>query len=304
MLRFSSSLALPSKIITQFLYNYIKIYLYKNFYHTRTNIYKTLIDISQYNRYDVIRHQKNLGVISLEVKKILFEPIQTGSVAKIVMERIKEAMINKELCPGDRLPTETELCESMGVGKSSVREAIKMLDVLGVVETIQGNGTYISSAIPENSLNPLIYQLLIDYGNNANIFELRSMFEPAYTLLAMKNATQKDIDRLIEVNRKFKEKVSIGSQMADDDLEFHKVILEATHNPFVIRIGLVIMQLFRASIKDSMILIPKQAVYDHDEILQAFIRHNEKEVVDAITRSFQGWISMMHKKGESEIENV
>ena len=98
--------------------------------------------------------------------KEIFKPVRNKSLSKMVMESIKEVLIQKTLKPGDRLPTETELCESLGVGKSSVREAIKMLEVLGVVETHQGEGTYISEKIPENSLNPLVFQLLIDYGNH------------------------------------------------------------------------------------------------------------------------------------------
>ena len=64
--------------------------------------------------------------------KEIFKPVRNKSLSKMVMESIKEVLIQKTLKPGDRLPTETELCESLGVGKSSVREAIKMLEVLGI----------------------------------------------------------------------------------------------------------------------------------------------------------------------------
>ena len=97
--------------------------------------------------------------------KEIFKPVRNKSLSKMVMESIKEVLIQKTLKPGDRLPTETELCESLGVGKSSVREAIKMLEVLGVVETRQGEGTYIAKKIAETSVNPLVYQLLIDDGS-------------------------------------------------------------------------------------------------------------------------------------------
>ena len=228
--------------------------------------------------------------------KEIFKPVRNKSLSKMVMESIKEVLIQKTLKPGDRLPTETELCESLGVGKSSVREAIKMLEVLGVVETHQGEGTYISEKIPENSLNPLVFQLLIDYGNHADILELRRIFEPAYTKLAMENATEEDVQRLCLACERFESKISQGCQEAEDDLAFHYAILEATKNPFVIRIGKTILQLFQASIGESMRTIPLQALSDHRRILQAFIKKDEQELICAVENSFQGWASVMAKE--------
>ena len=233
----------------------------------------------------------------MDDKKNVFRPIKNGSLAKNVMVQIEEAMLNKELLPGDRLPTESELCRKVGVGKSSVREAIKMLEALGVIEIRQGDGTYIASSISEKSINPLVFQLLIDYGNNADIQELRSMFEPAYVLLAMEKATRDDLKKINRVHEKFKEKVSRGKQTADDDIAFHLAILEATHNAFIIRIGTTIMHLFQASITSSMQQIPDQAIKDHNEILHAFLRKDKKTLLKAIYKSFEGWLSMMDQSG-------
>jgi len=230
--------------------------------------------------------------------------IKNDSVAKTVMEQIEKALIDKTLVPGDRLPTENEMCASMGVGKSSIREAIKMLSILGVVETRQGDGTFISSSIGEHCVNPLVYQLLIDDGNNTDIAELRSMFEPAYTILALKKATPEDIKHIIHISESFKEKVRLQTQKAEDDLNFHRAILEATHNPLIIRIGLTIIQLFRASITNSMQQIPDRAVRDHDNILQAFLKKDEKALLNAVYKSFEGWLSMMDQGKESNTEKL
>ena len=67
-------------------------------------------------------------------------PVPKQSLSKMVVEKIKEGLISGALQPGDFLPSETELSESFGVGKSSVREAIKMLEALGVVEICNGIG--------------------------------------------------------------------------------------------------------------------------------------------------------------------
>ena len=226
----------------------------------------------------------------------VFKPIKNGSLAKTVMEQIEEAMLNKELSPGDRLPTESELCKRVGVGKSSVREAIKMLEALGVIEIRQGDGTYIASSISEKSINPLVFQLLIDYGNNADILELRSMFEPAYVLLAMEKASRTDINKIKKVHEEFREKVGRGIQTADDDIAFHLAILDATHNAFIIRIGTTIMHLFLASITSSMKNIPQRAVSDHENILNAFIAKDKEALLSAVKQSFEGWILNLNQK--------
>lgn len=223
-----------------------------------------------------------------------FKPIKNTNISKQVMERIKQALLNRSLKPGDRLPTEAELCESMGVGKSSVREAVKMLEVLGVVETHQGEGTYISERIPENSLNPLVFQLLIDYGGNADIMELRKIFEPAYTVLAMEKATDQDLQKLTELCNAFEQKISLGCQQAEDDLAFHYAVLQITRNPFVIRIGKTILQLFQASIGESMKMIPMRALEDHRAILKALAQRDENRVLEAVESSFTGWAFVMN----------
>ena len=239
----------------------------------------------------------------MEKKDNIVSYIKSDSVAKTVMEQIRKALINKKLLPGDKLPTETELCATMGVGKSSIREAIRMLNILGVVETKHGNGTYISSSISDNSVNHLEYQLIIEYKNNTDIVELRSMFEPAYMILAMKKATPEDIKRITGIHESFKEKVKAQTQKAEDDLNFHRAILEATHNPLIIRIGLTIMQLFYASISHSMQKIPRRAVKDHLNILHAFVKKDQESLLKAVYKSFEGWLSMMDQNGENTGEN-
>src|SRR5512135_1012484 len=74
---------------------------------------------------------------------VLSRPLEKGSVVRLVLERIREAMLNRELRRGDYMPSETELTRSLGVGKTSVREAIKMLEAMGIVEVRQGHGTII-----------------------------------------------------------------------------------------------------------------------------------------------------------------
>jgi GntR family transcriptional repressor for pyruvate dehydrogenase complex len=224
---------------------------------------------------------RNIGTLS--------RPLARGSVVKMVLERIREAIINRELKPGDYLPSEAELTSSLGVGKTSVREAIKMLEAMGVVEVRQGHGTFIREHASEDSIGPLIFQLILEQATPEGLLELRLIFEPAYTLLAMRKATEEDIKRIRECLELFEKKIREKTQMAEDDLEFHRLILTCVRNPFIERIGLTMHQLFKKSIEFSMVKIPDVALKDHKAIFEAFSKKDEAALRQAILKSYDGW---------------
>jgi GntR family transcriptional repressor for pyruvate dehydrogenase complex len=219
------------------------------------------------------------------------DKIKTQNISFHVLERIKNMILNENLRPGSRIPTETVLAERFGVGKSSIREAVKMLEVLGVLDTKHGDGTFIRNEPCAELINPLAYQLLVLERTPNEIIELRAAFEPTFTTMAMKSATEDDIRRIDGTIKNFINNIQLGIQTAEDDLGFHYAILESTHNPFIILIGRTILQLFSASIDRSMHTIPDIAVKDHKKIFEAFRARNEKELLSAIKESYKGWIS-------------
>jgi GntR family transcriptional repressor for pyruvate dehydrogenase complex len=225
----------------------------------------------------------------------LTEPIKSGSIVRAILKRIEEALINKELKPGDHLPSENEMAKTFGVGKTSVREAIKMLEAMGVVEVQHGNGSFIKQQADLDNINSLIFTLLLEQGTSKEIFELREMFEPAYTVMAMKKATPEDIENISNAINRLENAVKQGTQQADDDLAFHYAILESTHNPFVIRIGSTILQLFKASLGTTMKHMPEIAVTDHKRIFKAFCDKNENELRQAMNDSFNAWKNSLMK---------
>lgn len=227
----------------------------------------------------------------IKEKKIyaLKTPVKQGSVVLLVIERIKEALINRELKPGDYLPSESELTRSLGVGKTTVREAIKMLQAMGIVEVKRGQGTIICEHPEESVLDPLIFQLMLQNGEPKDITDLRMIFEPAYTIVAMERATEEDLESIRSAVERLENAVTQGKQRAEDDLAFHHAILQSTHNPFIIRIGETILQLFKVSISRSMRNIPEIALRDHKRIFDAFCEKDEQKLREAIIKSFDGW---------------
>jgi len=219
----------------------------------------------------------------------LSTPVGKDSVVLLVLERIKEALIHNELRPGDFLPSEDELTRNLGVGKSSVREAVKMLQAMGIVEVRRGQGTVIRENFGEDMLNPLVFRLIVENADISDLVDLRMMFEPAYSVRAMERATPEDIEAIEKTVRDFENVIARGVQTAQDDIAFHMAILASTHNPLVIRIGETILSLFEASISRSMREIPDTALADHKRILDAFKSRDAESLQAAIVKSFEGW---------------
>jgi len=219
----------------------------------------------------------------------LSTPLGKDSVVLKVISRIKEALINRDIRPGDYLPSEEELTRNLGVGKSSVREAVKMLQAMGVAEVRRGQGTVIREQPGEDILEPMIFQLILQEGDISDLIDLRMMFEPAYSLMAMKRADEADLQRIRETISHFEDVIAQGKQTAADDIAFHLEILRTTYNPYVIKIGETILELFRASISRSMREIPETALKDHKAIFDAFCARDEVRLQKAIVTSFEGW---------------
>ena len=112
--------------------------------------------------------------------------LNNESVVQRVINCLTDTMINKELRPGDKIPTELELSETLGVGRNSIREAIKILVYLGVLEIRRAEGTFVCEGFTESMIDPMIYGIILDKADSYdNLMELREMMEAGVVRLAM-----------------------------------------------------------------------------------------------------------------------
>lgn len=216
--------------------------------------------------------------------------IPKASLSKVVVEKIQGAMIAGELGPGDFLPSENELAARLGVGKSSVREAVKMLEALGVVEIIKGNGSRIRTSIDSGVLDPVVFQLILRSSADLDTFvEFRMMLETSSTLMAMEKAEPGDLDRLRAIYEKQKADLDKGANSAEDDVAFHQAVYAATHNPFIIHLGNMLVRLFRPSLEVSNREYPERVLADHKKIIRALEKRDADGVRKAIGSSLRSW---------------
>ena len=219
-----------------------------------------------------------------------------------VLGQIKQALIKGELKPGDRIPGVIELADKLGVGISSVREAIKMLESLGAVESRQGEGTFVCNTLKEGAANAFEIQLALLPQVADYLVEFREVYETAYTHLAMEHATSQDLSKVeaavIALEDKVKQKSPEALVESEDELGFHRTVLNCTHNPYIIKIGEVALDLFFDILQERLEPLPLiEAARDHRDIYEAVKRKDKEALEKVLKKCFTWWSSRFKNDG-------
>ena len=147
--------------------------------------------------------------------------------------KIKEMLLSGQLMPGDRLPPEKELSEELGLSRSSLREAVKALELIRVLDVRRGDGTYVTSLEPRLLLEAMSFVVdLHQDGSILELFEVRRILEPAAAVIAAGKAGPDEIDRLRTILTEVDEQTTIEDLVAHD-LKFHGFISELSGNPYL-----------------------------------------------------------------------
>lgn len=176
--------------------------------------------------------------------------LKKGSVVQSVINCLTDAMRNKELKPGDRIPPEPELAASMGVARSSVREAIKILSYLGVLESKRSEGTFVCSGFQESMIDPMIYGIILNQDSSENLMELREMVESGIMRLASAKYSEEEGRALAAMLDQMTGIVQSGENVVDRFFEvdnaFHNLISQMGKNPLADKISRVVRTLTHA----------------------------------------------------------
>lgn len=146
------------------------------------------------------------------------------------IEKIKGMIVSGELRPGDRLPKEADLAAQLGLSRNSLREAVRALSLVRILDVRQGDGTYVTSLEPKALLDGLSF--IVDLHHDATVlefFEVRRILEPAATALAAQRIELDTVNELRAHLAKVSEESDI-QELVDNDLEFHSRIAEAAGN--------------------------------------------------------------------------
>ncbi|HEU4421269.1 MAG TPA: FadR/GntR family transcriptional regulator [Pilimelia sp.] len=152
------------------------------------------------------------------------------AVTDEAIDKIKDMIVMGELRPGDRLPKEADLAERLGLSRNSLREAVKALSLIRVLDVRQGDGTYVTSLEPTLLLDALNF--VVDFHRDDTVlqfFEVRRILEPAATAMAAQRMSDEEIANLKAVLDELDDDPSVDALVAND-LQFHRLIAAGSHN--------------------------------------------------------------------------
>lgn len=179
-----------------------------------------------------------------------------------------------QLRPGDKLPSEREMVESLGVSRASVREALTSLEAIGILDIRPGEGTFVRQTSNSETFGPLALVLAVEQNPGAQMMEVRRVLETECAALAATRATEENLKNISDSLEKMKSAKTVTEAVAFD-LRFHFAIAEATQNTILLRMMNTIADLMHNTFRTNREkLYAKQGhapkiISEHHEILQA-----------------------------------
>jgi GntR family transcriptional regulator, transcriptional repressor for pyruvate dehydrogenase complex len=182
------------------------------------------------------------------------------------------------LRPGDKLPSERELSERLKVGRSSVREALRALELLGLITTRRGEGTFIENYRHNKLFDILGYYLLRDRKSSKDLVEMRIILELDAVRLACSRATAEHFSQMELSISDAEEKIANGQIPVKEDYEFHRIIAKSSRNSVLSRIWIPLVEYSKTIREQSLARAGRldQMIQEHKDIMEA-IRSKDEE---------------------------
>lgn len=217
--------------------------------------------------------------------------VKNTKAYKIVIDYIKDKVFSKELKKGDKLPTERELAENLKVSRTSVREAIRALEVIGLIESRQGAGNYIKNDFEKSLFEPLSVMFMLQESSPKDIFNLREILEMECCRLAVKNVKDYELDKLAAIISEMKE-TDDEERNTILDKQLHGLIVAISGNKLIMNVLNVISALIEGSIKEyrkqiNNLFKSKDLMDIHESIYIALRNRSEKDVLEAMNRHYE-----------------
>ncbi|MAU11567.1 MAG: hypothetical protein CL607_17215 [Anaerolineaceae bacterium] len=230
-----------------------------------------------------------------------FKSIQRDGIVVDILDSVKQALLTDELKPGQRIPSETELMREFGVGRNSIREAMKMLQALGVVEVRRGDGTYVVDKPSLKNFQPLIFAMLLRINATKELVELRTMTEIGYCQLAGQCGTEEDFAAIRDAGAAWEAEVMKKkpdlNRVLQLDMQYHRAIIAATHNELVAMLAETVEEIFFQTIRQvhTQERVLRYGLEGHRRITESLSTRDPIRIYEAVTFSLEYWKSQFIK---------
>jgi GntR family transcriptional repressor for pyruvate dehydrogenase complex len=176
-----------------------------------------------------------------------------------LLSTFKQLISEGSLTPGNRLPAERELASSLKVSRGSLRQVLKMLDVMGVVSQRVGDGTYLNAAAPSILAEPMEFLILLDGIGFEELMDARLIVEPELAARAAERATPESLAGLREALARMEESGDDHEQLVEEDLSFHRTIFQMADN----RVCSIMFSMIHQSIHKLMDITSQMVDLNH-----------------------------------------
>jgi len=217
--------------------------------------------------------------------------IRKQNIKDVVYEQLKKAIVAGEWQQGNRIPSENELAATLGVSRVSVRSALQSLSSLGLVESRQGEGTFVCRFSGTQYIKNLIPILMLGKPETKNLMEFRMIFDCGIAGLAAEHCGPDVIGKLKSNYKKHKGLSGDTKKAAECDLEFHSLLAEATENPLLIEVYAVLKDVFLSALYDIVAVMgTTNALVFHKKIIEALEAHDAPLARDIMRQHIQDTI--------------
>lgn len=228
------------------------------------------------------------------------QPASNGTVVENVLHQIRNAISSGRFRSGDRLPSEFELMKELNVSRNSLREAMKILSAIGIVEIRRGDGTYICTEIKPSMIDSVAYSVLLESSSAEELIEFRQTLDEDVLHMAVRKSTEEDIQQLQEYINQMRIKFAndeIGAA-AKLDYKFHQYLAKCTRNRFLERMVLGVYDLFERSIEKNIRTEELFASADkhHQEMVNCIVQRDESRVEEVVSNSLSTWKKDVKRK--------
>jgi GntR family transcriptional repressor for pyruvate dehydrogenase complex len=212
-----------------------------------------------------------------------------GRLSRHVVDRFRAMLAAGELRPGDRLPPERELAGRFGVGRGSVREALRELEILGLVEARHGAGTYVRAVDSRELMAPFRSVVALSGAAVDDVLAFRRMFEPQVAALAAVNADDEGRALLQQALRRYDRALG-DAHAVEADVDFHEAVARCTRNPIVMAVHDALAELsaeFRTHLVGSSYDADHSVARGHQAVFGAVVAGDADAARDAMARHLE-----------------
>jgi len=214
----------------------------------------------------------------------LIAPIKKTRIAEEVADRIRVLMLDGTFPAGQPLPSERHLAERFGVSRGSIRDALRTLETIGLLETRHGQGTFPRELSVERLVAPLASVMAYRSDLQDELLDVRRMFEPAVARAAALRATDEDLADLQRILDTQRQKLKSGQSAITEDTAFHAILARATRNRVVMSIMATLNDLLVESRTQSLQQKgrPARSMDGHESVVSALRRRDPEGASQAM----------------------